>query len=68
MQSGVALSTLEAQHAMVTCSSLQTQSKTALRMGVALSLRVRAARQGSATGADQASWTAWSLVSIGLPG
>jgi tetratricopeptide (TPR) repeat protein len=51
-----AVAYFEAQHVMATSLKLaHEQSHTALDMGVALTLHVRAARQGTATGADQAS-------------
>ena len=51
-----AVAYLEAQHVMATSLKLaHVQSEAALNMGVALTLHVRAARQGTATGADQAS-------------
>ena len=50
-----AVSNFEAQHAMAISLKLaHVQSDAALNMGVALTLHVRAARQGSPTGADQA--------------
>jgi hypothetical protein len=46
---------LEAQHALAISLKLaHMQSNAALNMGVALTLHVRAGRQGTATGADQA--------------
>jgi tetratricopeptide (TPR) repeat protein len=46
---------LKAQHALAMSLKLaHVQSHAALNMGIALSLHVRAARQGTATGADQA--------------
>ena len=50
-----AVAYFEAQHALATSLKLaHLQSDAALNMGVALTLHVRAARQGTATGADQA--------------
>jgi tetratricopeptide (TPR) repeat protein len=50
-----ALAYFEAQHSLATSLKLaHVQSDAALNMGVALTLHVRAARQGTATGADQA--------------
>ena len=50
-----AVAHFEAQHALATSPKLtHEQSASALNMGVTLTLRVRAARQGPATGADQA--------------
>jgi len=50
-----AVAYFEAQHVMATSLKLaHVQSDAALNMGVSLTLRVRATRQGTATGADQA--------------
>ena len=50
-----AVACFEAQHVMATSLTLaHEQSGAALNMGVALTLGVRAARQGPAAGADQA--------------
>jgi tetratricopeptide (TPR) repeat protein len=50
-----AIAYFEAQHALALSLKLAyVQSDAALNMGVALTLDVRAARQGTATGADQA--------------
>ena len=50
-----AVAYFEVQHVMATSLKLaHEQSKAALNMGVALTLGVRAARQGSVAGADQA--------------
>jgi tetratricopeptide (TPR) repeat protein len=50
-----AVAYLKAQHALAISLKLaHLQSDAALKMGVALTLHVRAARQGTATGADQA--------------
>jgi hypothetical protein len=51
-----AVAYFEAQHVMATSLKLaHEQSNAALNMGVALTLGVRAARQGPATGANQAA-------------
>jgi hypothetical protein len=49
-----AVAYFEAQHALATSLKLAHMQSLALNMGVALTLDVRVARQGSATGADQA--------------
>jgi hypothetical protein len=50
-----AVAYFEAQHALATSLKLaHVQSDAALKMGVALTLLVRAARQGPATEADEA--------------
>ena len=50
-----AVAYIEAQHALATSLKLaHVQSDAALKMGIALTLHARAARQGPATGADQA--------------
>ena len=62
-----AVAYFEAQHDLAISLKLaHAQSDAALNMGVALTLHVRAARQGPATGADEAPGP-HSLVGIGMP-